>query len=122
MAEANPPVDTPPATEPGAQPGALVDPFRNYNFKLLIDGVTEGHFTRQADQACEAVRGVNSAPPRHRSRASRDALTPKAREPRQALERAAEVVGEQPGGSALKGRQLGNTGRRVAGDLVRQFG
>lgn len=23
-----------------------VEPFRNYNFKLLIDGVTEGHFTR----------------------------------------------------------------------------
>ena len=42
MAEANPPVDTPPAQEPGAQPGALVDPFRAYNFKLLIDGVTEG--------------------------------------------------------------------------------
>jgi phage tail-like protein len=46
MAEANAPVDTPPAQEPGAQPGALVDPFRAYNFKLLIDGVTEGHFTQ----------------------------------------------------------------------------
>lgn len=46
MAEANPPVDTPPAAEPGAQPGSLVDPYRNYNFKLLIDGVTEGHFTQ----------------------------------------------------------------------------
>lgn len=23
----------------------MVDPFRNYNFKLLIHGVTEGHFT-----------------------------------------------------------------------------
>jgi phage tail-like protein len=44
MAEANPPVDTPPSQEKGAQPGALVDPFRAYNFKLLIDGVTEGHF------------------------------------------------------------------------------
>src|SRR5262245_62187593 len=33
-----------PAT-PGAQPGTFVDPFRAYNFKLQIQGVTEGHFT-----------------------------------------------------------------------------
>ena len=46
MAEAKPP-ETPPAPQdPGAQPGALVDPFRAYNFKLLIDGVNEGHFTQ----------------------------------------------------------------------------
>jgi phage tail-like protein len=30
---------------PAAQPGNLVDPYRAYNFKLLINNVTEGHFT-----------------------------------------------------------------------------
>jgi phage tail-like protein len=29
----------------GAQPGTWVDPYRSYNFKLLIGNVTEGHFT-----------------------------------------------------------------------------
>jgi phage tail-like protein len=29
-----------------AAPGARFDPFRAYNFKLLIDGVNEGHFTQ----------------------------------------------------------------------------
>ncbi|MPZ68907.1 MAG: phage tail protein [Actinobacteria bacterium] len=28
----------------GAQPGVFIDPFRAYNFKLSIGGVTEGHF------------------------------------------------------------------------------
>ncbi len=28
----------------GAQPGTFIDPFRAYNFKLSIGGVTEGHF------------------------------------------------------------------------------
>lgn len=28
-----------------SQPGNWVDPFRAYNFKLLINGVAEGHFT-----------------------------------------------------------------------------
>jgi phage tail-like protein len=28
----------------GAQPGTWVDPYRAYNFKLAIQGVTEGHF------------------------------------------------------------------------------
>ncbi len=28
-----------------AQPGATVDPYRAYNFKLLINSVTSGHFT-----------------------------------------------------------------------------
>ncbi|XXF77105.1 phage tail protein [Myxococcaceae bacterium GXIMD 01537] len=46
MAEPKAPEEAPPAEEAGAQPGALVDPFRAYNFKLLIDGVTQGHFTR----------------------------------------------------------------------------
>ncbi len=37
---------TPPQTTPsGAQPGVFVDPYRAYNFKLMIQGVTEGHFT-----------------------------------------------------------------------------
>ncbi len=29
----------------GAQTGTRVDPYRAYNFKLEIQGVTEGHFT-----------------------------------------------------------------------------
>ena len=28
-----------------AQPGTWVDPHRAHNFKLLINNVTEGHFT-----------------------------------------------------------------------------
>lgn len=36
---------TPPAAPPsGAQPGVWVDPYRAYNFKLIIQGVTQGHF------------------------------------------------------------------------------
>jgi phage tail-like protein len=31
-----------PAT--GAQPGVWIDPYRAYNFKLIIQGVTQGHF------------------------------------------------------------------------------
>jgi phage tail-like protein len=31
--------------EAATQAGAYVDPFRGYNFKLEIQGVTEGHFT-----------------------------------------------------------------------------
>jgi phage tail-like protein len=35
-----------PATpQSGAQPGVFNDPYRAYNFKLVIQGVTEGHFT-----------------------------------------------------------------------------
>jgi phage tail-like protein len=30
---------------PAAQPGVQVDPYRSYNFKLLVNNVTEGHFT-----------------------------------------------------------------------------
>ncbi|MGQ0616412.1 MAG: phage tail protein [Acidimicrobiia bacterium] len=30
---------------PAAQPGNWVDPYRAYNFKLLVNNVTEGHFT-----------------------------------------------------------------------------
>jgi phage tail-like protein len=28
-----------------AQPGSFKDPYRSYNFKLVIQGVAEGHFT-----------------------------------------------------------------------------
>jgi len=36
---------TPPRTaNTGAQPGNWVDPYRAYNFKLIIQGVTQGHF------------------------------------------------------------------------------
>jgi phage tail-like protein len=44
MADAKP-LDTPPAEPTGAQPGTRVDPYRNYHWKLLVDGVSEGHFT-----------------------------------------------------------------------------
>jgi len=38
--------DTAPEAAPsGAQPGVFNDPYRAYNFKLVIQGVTEGHFT-----------------------------------------------------------------------------
>jgi phage tail-like protein len=36
---------TAPAARPAAQPGNWVDPYRAYNFKLIIDKVAEGHFT-----------------------------------------------------------------------------
>ena len=32
-------------TATGAQPGVFIDPYRAYNFKLEIQGITEGHFT-----------------------------------------------------------------------------
>src|SRR5436305_15223709 len=35
----------PGAAQSGAQPGVFNDPYRAYNFKLVIQGVTEGHFT-----------------------------------------------------------------------------
>ncbi|WP_235835592.1 MULTISPECIES: phage tail protein [Arthrobacter] len=31
---------------PAAQPGNVVDPYRAYNFKLVIQGVVQGHFTK----------------------------------------------------------------------------
>jgi phage tail-like protein len=31
---------------PSTQPGAVVDPYRAYNFKLVVQGVVQGHFTR----------------------------------------------------------------------------
>lgn len=37
-------VNAPPA-QPAAQPGVWIDPFTAYNFKLLIQGFTEAHFT-----------------------------------------------------------------------------
>ena len=36
---------TTPVPTPSAQPGNWVDPYRSYNFKLLVNNVTEGHFT-----------------------------------------------------------------------------
>jgi phage tail-like protein len=42
--------EMPPATpQSGAQPGVFNDPYRSYNFKLMIQGVTEGHFTECTD-------------------------------------------------------------------------
>jgi phage tail-like protein len=43
MAEAAPTSPAPP--ESGAAPGVFIDPYRAYNFKLEIRGVTTGHFT-----------------------------------------------------------------------------
>ncbi len=43
MADAGNPA--PEAAQSGAQPGVFNDPYRAYNFKLEIQGVTEGHFT-----------------------------------------------------------------------------
>src|SRR5688500_9875188 len=31
--------------QPAAAPGTWIDPYRAYNFKLLVNNVTEGHFT-----------------------------------------------------------------------------
>jgi phage tail-like protein len=42
---AAPPPDAAPS---GAQPGVWIDPYRAYNFKLVIQGVTEGHFVECA--------------------------------------------------------------------------
>jgi phage tail-like protein len=39
------PESAPAPTSVGAQTGTWVDPYRAYNFKLEIQGVTEGHFT-----------------------------------------------------------------------------
>src|SRR5215217_5242750 len=35
-----------PAATSGATPGVFKDPYGAYNFKLVIQGVTEGHFTQ----------------------------------------------------------------------------
>ncbi|MCW2603324.1 MAG: phage tail protein [Pseudonocardiales bacterium] len=35
---------TPPAAN-GAAPGTFVDPYRSYNFKLIVPGLDEAHFT-----------------------------------------------------------------------------
>lgn len=46
------------AQAPAAQPGAPVDPFRAYNFKLDIQGITQGHFTECSglDISVEVIR------------------------------------------------------------------
>src|SRR5262245_3811912 len=41
----------PPTPESGAQPGVFNDPYRAYNFKLIIQGVTEAHFTECSNMA-----------------------------------------------------------------------
>ena len=51
-------VNAPAAAKPSAQPGVWIDPFPAYNFKLLIQGITEGHFTYCAGlgMEVEAIR------------------------------------------------------------------
>ena len=41
---------------PAAQPGNWVDPYRAYNFKLLINGVTDGHFTEVSGLGVQVER------------------------------------------------------------------
>lgn len=41
---------------PAAQPGNLVDPMRSYNFKLLVNGITEGHFTEVTGMGVQVER------------------------------------------------------------------
>jgi len=41
---------------PAAQPGNWVDPLRAYNFKLLINNVTEGHFTEVSGLGVQVER------------------------------------------------------------------
>lgn len=54
--------DAPPKNQAsgGAGPGQRVDPYRGYNFSLIIDGVSEGHFTE-----CSGL-GAKVAPIRYR--------------------------------------------------------
>lgn len=51
-----------------AQPGAWVDPYRAYNFKLVIQGVTAGHFT-----ACDGL-GIRLQVIRYREGAANDVV------------------------------------------------
>src|ERR1044072_9092410 len=44
------------ATAPAAAPGALVDPYRAYNFKLLINGTTSGHFAEVTGREVNIAR------------------------------------------------------------------
>jgi phage tail-like protein len=39
------PTEAPPQTATPAPATAAVDPYRAYNFKLEVQGVTQGHFT-----------------------------------------------------------------------------
>ncbi len=49
------PASAKPPTPP-VQPGAVADPYRAYNFKLVIGGVTEGHFTEVAGLGVKVER------------------------------------------------------------------
>lgn len=40
------PADRPPQTPAAAGPGSAIDPFRNYNFKLVVGQGIQGHFTQ----------------------------------------------------------------------------
>jgi phage tail-like protein len=46
----------PTAAAPAAQPGNWVDPLRAYNFKLLVNNVTEGHFTEVSGLSVQVER------------------------------------------------------------------
>src|SRR5262245_6811943 len=41
---------------PAAQPGNWVDPYRAYNFKLLLSNVAEGHFTEVSGLGVQVER------------------------------------------------------------------
>lgn len=42
-----------PKTESGAQPGTFIDPYRSYNFRLLIGADGEGHFTQCSNMSID---------------------------------------------------------------------
>jgi phage tail-like protein len=42
--------------EVAAQPGTWVDPYRAYNFKLLVNGVNNGHFTEVSGLGVQVER------------------------------------------------------------------
>jgi phage tail-like protein len=56
-----------PAPPPATQPGITKDPYRAYNFKLSVQGVVQGHFTRveglgvKVDRILYRAGGENSA-------------------------------------------------------------
>lgn len=46
----------PDVTATPAQPGTVVDPYRAYNFKLVVQGLVQGHFTRVDGMAIKVGR------------------------------------------------------------------
>jgi phage tail-like protein len=66
---------TAPPAATGAQPGTFIDPFRAYNFKLQIQGVTEGHFTECSGLEVEVHQSATARAVRRKSCTSSLALS-----------------------------------------------